>query len=401
MRAAKATDTPPLSQARTRQGIALALRSAVLIGSLIFAAPLWGAPGQDQNTREIQSLKREVERLKEEVSSLPLSTATDDADSLTLPTLQWRGFGHVQYEANDDGNHFALGDLDLFMTSRIAQKLHFLSELLIEFEENGENELDVERLLLKYDFSNTLAVSLGRGHTGLGYWNQAFHHGVWMQTTVDRPLIYRLEGEGGILPVHYVGLEFSGRFNFGIGDLSYIANVANGRGRTAGAINIAGDDNNSKMLALLITWESEALHGLGLGGSVVFDHIPNNPAAGRLEETQEIIGGLNFYYIDDTLEAIVEWFLIDHQSIEGDRQHNGGYAQLAYSIGDLKPYYRFDFLNVETGDTFFADTSTARQQTVGIRYDVFPYAAVKTEYRYQDADSGLSHTGTIQVSFAF
>ena len=45
-------------------------------------------------------------------------------------------------------------------------------------------------------------VSIGRGHTAMGYWNQTFHHGKWFQTTTDRPAIYRFEDDIGILPVH-------------------------------------------------------------------------------------------------------------------------------------------------------------------------------------------------------
>jgi len=363
---------------------------------LLIAPPPVAATSPDENAGEITALKREVAQLKSQ-----LSPAHHNNSALEPPKLEWRGFGHLQYEANDDGNHFALGDLDLFINSRLASKLSFMSEILIEFEEDGENELDVERLILKYQHSDALAVSLGRGHTGLGYWNQAFHHGVWLQTTAERPLIYALEDEGGILPVHFIGVEFSGRFGLEAGDLTYIANVANGRGRTTDSLKLAGDDNDSKMLSLLATFEPAALPGFGAGASILFDHIPEDASVGRFEQTQEIIAGVNARYIDDSLEVIAEWFFIDHQSIEGDRQHDGGYAQLAYACDWIKPYYRFDFLNIESGDTFFASTATAKQQTLGIRFDIFSYAALKTEYRYSDSDLGPEHTGVVQASFTF
>ncbi len=388
---------PSTSASFIGQSPSLAALGFILGALFLFTAPPPAAANSpDENAGEISSLKREVSHLKGHLSPAP-----HNGGGLEPPKLKWRGFGHLQYEANDDGNHFAIGDLDLFINSRLASNLSFLSEVLIEFDEDGENGLDVERLLLKYQHSDALAVSLGRGHTGLGYWNQAFHHGVWLQTTTGRPLVYELEDEGGFLPVHFIGAEFSGRFGLEAGDLIYIANVANGRGRTTDSLKLSGDDNDSKMLSLLATFEPAALPGFGVGASVLFDHIPEDASVGRFEQTQEIIAGINARYVDDSLEAIAEWFIIDHQSIEGDSQHDGGYAQLAYAFDWIKPYYRFDFLNIESGDTFFANTATARQQTLGIRFDLFTYAAVKTEYRYLDSDLGPEHTGVLQVSFTF
>src|SRR5207247_10157642 len=49
------------------------------------------------------------------------------------------------------------------------------------------------------------------------------------QTTIDRPFIFAFEDEGGILPVHNVGLSASGQIPSGRLGLRYIAEIGNGR----------------------------------------------------------------------------------------------------------------------------------------------------------------------------
>jgi hypothetical protein len=52
-------------------------------------------------------------------------------------------------------------------------------------------------------------------HTPLGYWNQYYHHGAWFQATATRPEMYLFEDDGGILPVHEIGIEASGTAGLG------------------------------------------------------------------------------------------------------------------------------------------------------------------------------------------
>jgi hypothetical protein len=47
--------------------------------------------------------------------------------------------------------------------------------------------LDLERLLFQYKQSDNFNLAIGRNHTSIGYYNTAFHQGVWFQTAVDSP----------------------------------------------------------------------------------------------------------------------------------------------------------------------------------------------------------------------
>jgi hypothetical protein len=49
-------------------------------------------------------------------------------------------------------------------------------------EDAQKFSVDLERVLLKYDYNDHLRMSFGRYHTGIGYYN-TFHSGSWFQTT--------------------------------------------------------------------------------------------------------------------------------------------------------------------------------------------------------------------------
>jgi len=375
------------------------IRGIALITGLLL---LTGASnGQSPEARKIEAMEVEIQELKQTVHDLARSPGPGLEGNMNVPRLNIRGFADIQYDANDKDNAFSRGDVDLFITSRVSPKLKFLTEMVFEFEEGDDekSEIDLERLVLKYEHSDYFHLAMGREHTSLGYWNHTFHHGKWLQTTTDRPAIFRFEDKGGILPVHTVGLAMSGHLHLDAGSLAYFSNVGNGRARTLGRVQTLGDDNDGKMVSGMISFEPNAVNGLGIGGSVLYDQIPENPAVGRFGDMDELIYGGHLYYIDNNIEFIAEAQFIDHDS--GGFHHNGGFVQVAYSFGKIKPYYRFDVQNVDQSDSFFSLAPDIEAHTTGIRYDWFPFAAIKLEYRNSEVNHDTRHWGTVQVSFAF
>jgi len=257
--------------------------------------------------------------------------------------LTFQGFGDVTFRANDgngrfDGdegnNFFALGGLDLFLTSQISEHISFFNETVFHIEKDG-NEFDVERLFTKYTLADYLKITVGRVHTALGYCNQAFHHGTWLQTTIDRPDVYGFEHDGGILPVHAVGVELSGTYDFGPFDLEYTFNVANGRGEMAHEVQNVNDRNDAKAVGLMVTVKPEILPGLFFGGNVYLDNIPkkaDDPIHGQIDE---LILGAHAGYLYSNWEFLLEDFNISHDDNDiTHREYNtwGAYAQIAYRI---------------------------------------------------------------------
>src|SRR5258707_10325413 len=87
-------------------------------------------------------------------------------------------------------------------------------------------------------------MSFGRYHTPVGYWNTAFHHGAWLQTTITRPDIVRFGGT--FIPIHFVGFLAEGNIPSGGAGLSYNVGVGNGRGNVIFRPGDAGDNNNNR-----------------------------------------------------------------------------------------------------------------------------------------------------------
>src|SRR6266446_6355025 len=114
--------------------------------------------------------------------------------------LRIRGFSDITFHGNDlKGNttSFSLGQLDLFVTSDLSEKLKFLSEIVFEAGRDNLFGVDVERLLLTYSFGDFLNVGVGRFHSAIGYYNTAYHHSTWLQTTTGRPFLFEFEDRGG------------------------------------------------------------------------------------------------------------------------------------------------------------------------------------------------------------
>ena len=390
-----------------------------------------GSPrsGYGDDSERIRELEKKVEELTRTVNELmarqeaaapmggPEAVTPEEMngeEETSAPKLTLRGFGHVQYDSRQsdfsddtsgDTNHFTVGGVDLFITSQINEKISFLNETTFELEADGVNKLDVERVLLKYSANDKFNVSIGRGHTAVGYWNQTFHHGKWLQTTTDRPAIYRWEDEGGILPVHYVGLEFSGTLDMPGGTLSYVSNLANGRGKIADEVKLVEDNNDSKMAGGMLTYKPAAIEGLGFGVNYLHDTIPARAGTtDRGAEIDENLSGAHIFYLKDPFEVILEGQIINHfNHATGMRDETvGSYGQLAYKMGKYKPYVRFDWLNISDRDPFFEGlVEDETSHTLGIRYEVTTFNALKLEYRHSDKDNSKSNEATIQSSFAF
>ncbi len=72
-------------------------------------------------------------------------------------------------------------------------------------------------------------------------------------------------------------------------------------------------------------------------------------------------------------------------------------------MGDWKPYYRFDWLDVGAGDPYYGPLiMDLTRNTFGVRWDLSTWVALKLEYHYLSrADTGTPHEVLGQASFAF
>lgn len=160
----------------------------------------------------------------------------------------------------------------------------------MEFDDENQLAVDVDRAQIRYAPSDRFSISAGRMHTPLGYWNQTFHHGAWFQTTAERLQMYLFEDDGGILPVHEIGLQAAGTIPSQALAFKYSVSLANGRGR------IPDDVTNVAALA-----------GFEVGGDAWLDTIPSDPdVVGRESEIRKRILGGHVAYVRSNVELLAE-----------------------------------------------------------------------------------------------
>jgi len=326
------------------------------------------------------------------------------------------GFGSKRGDPDERPRGFGIGSFDLYLTPQVGDRIRGLLELLFEFDEDGDLEVDLERLQVGYAFSDNATVWLGRFQTPLGYWNTAYHHGAQIQTSILRPRFIDFEDKGGILPVNSVGVWGTGKTGLASGKLTYdlyvvngpkIDDVANGGGKLEP--NNFKDDNNDFSVGANIGYEfGEALDGLKLGTHWLRAVVDGyDPAGKRLQRSEiNVVGGYLFYG-NDNWEAIAEFYQFldkDRSTGTGTHSSQAGFFQLAYAIAPVTPYARFEASRLDQGDNYFSQQENGRsysREVVGVRYDLSPKAALKLEGNHTSVtDRGSESFDEIRAQFA-
>jgi hypothetical protein len=354
----------------------------------------------------------------------PVPELTPDAQPV-YPSLKIAGFGDIDFSASNlhgpsggfgaqtllnQHSGFEEGQFVLHLTSALSSKVTVFSELTLSARSDagtgtppapGFNP-EVERLILRYDLDDYFKISFGRYHTPINYWNTAFHHGQWLQTTISRPEM--IQFGGSFLPVHFLGSLVEGAIPAGGLNLNYQAGIGNGRWLVISRAGDIGDINNNRAWLTNLFVKPDKLYGLQVGGSVYRDELsPANGLAAR-----EWIQSGHIVWLKETPEVIAEFANVTHNFFNGVTANSQAfYVQTAYRLpwfGKLwKPYYRFEQIHVPKADALFRPlVPTFSGSTVGVRYDFASFAAFKLEYRnYTRRDLPTINGIFSQTSFTF
>jgi len=331
--------------------------------------------------------------------------------------LRMRGFGDITFHgSNQKGStsSFSLGQLNLFVTSDISEKFKFLGEIVFESGPDNfynvpggrrnEFAVDVERYLVQYSYNDYFNLAVGRYHTAIGFYNTAYHHSTWFQTTTGRPLLFQFEDSGGILPINNVGLSASGRIPSGTLGLHYVAEIGNGRASrsplTDEPVQNVVDENNGKAFNLALFARPDAVRGLQIGFSGYHDKLM--PLG--LPRVDETILAAHAVYLVPKFEWLNEVVLVRH-SPEGTSQvfnTPGFYTQIAKRFGSYQPYFRYQYINASDRELIFPDVGRLEGPSVGVRYDASESVAFKLQYDYNIARHFSANNAlSLQVGFTF
>jgi hypothetical protein len=347
-----------------------------------------------------------MRKISQVVFALLAAPLTRSEAQQATPTLRARAFADVNYldTQRPVAEGFRLGQIAAHIVAGLSDRVTFFSEISATATNTGFG-FEAERLLLRYDHSDLLKVSAGRYHTPIAYWNTAFHHGTWLQTSTARPDMVR--GGSGLMPLHFVGLLTEGTFNPEPFGLRYAVGAGNGRAASIARAGDAGDANNTRAFVASASLALPRQTGFTLGGSYYLDRA--SPTASLAVD--EKIVSVHVARERETPEIIVEYARVTHERHKqagAPTNSNSGYVQLAYrlpgSAHAFKPYVRFERTRVPAGDTLFTPLRLNYNGALGgVRYDIAPTAALKVEYRNERFETapGRFRSIALQLSFTF
>lgn len=320
--------------------------------------------------------------------------------------LDFNFFGDVsllKLRGEDPG--FAIGPLGFQVTAHLAEGLVGRTEYALSFE-GSDTVIDVERAFLEYRHGHWM-LAAGRTHAEFGYWNNAFHHGRWLQLTINRPRVLRFEDEGGMLQVHQVGVTAVYGPERGEHGLEVALGVGNGHGPSIVDVQTLGDNNLAKSVLIRVGAAGLDHDALRFGVNLGIDQIAPASSLVRplLPDTKifELLSGAYLALRSDPWIVFSEVYNVLHRATGRTWQITDGFVIAGYRLGAYTPYAQFE---ARRGDGLFdpfynPDPMASPEAAVpgdyvegilGLHYDLSTWSALKLELsarRFQTLDDGL------------
>lgn len=348
------------------------------------------------------------------------SSQPESGSEGSRPTVHFRGFADVNFAATDshladDGKShdgFNLGNFVGHVSSTLGRKFSFFGEVNVTGVDNVF-AVDVARAFIRYDYNDRLKVSAGRYHAPIGYWNVAYHRGLWLQTTIFRPDIIR---EEWFQPDHFVGVMAEGTLISRVG-LQYMAGYGNGRDSDLVSMGLnAGDLQGADVADPAGRKRSTGHHRAGVvrlfarpplwssvefGGAVYRDTLAITDTDG----VPELITSAYVAITRESPEVLVEFSNLRHSKYFGTTSNSQAfYVQLAYRLPHQprwKPYARFEESFTPVAEPVIGDLGNSKA-TAGLRFEMTDFAALKMEYGRRHKDGVPNVNGFFaQAAFTF
>ena len=340
------------------------------------------------------------------------------AASSVLSNMRIRGYADVglgrplQEKLPDGGlqnSKYSLqtADLELFITSNLSEQWNFLSDVLFTTDFSNEPSVEVDRVLIQYGPSKYFRVGLGKFNSAIGYYPNQFHRAKFYQTTTGRPVMFTDEDNGGILPVHQVGISVQGEIPSGSLGLHYVGEITNGRGFSARAHEIQSfvDSNNMKAINGGLYVQPDVAPALDAGFTVYRDTIESD----ALAKFRETITAVHAVWVTPNFEFLNEAAILKHETeaTGATDTTKSFYTQISRRVRDTRPFVRFDYQDVPFTDPVFAlgdvlpPFGTRRAISGGVDFAVRQFAVIKVQYDHAQQHGVWANGAHAQLSFAF
>ncbi len=289
---------------------------------------------------------------------------------------------------------FNIGELGLQITAHLAKGLVGRMESALSYNADYGTDIDMERMYLEYRADNFI-VTAGRTHAELGYWNNAFHHGRWLQLTIARPRVLRFEDDGGMLPVHHVGVTVEHTPDRGATGLDVALSVGNGHGPSLLGIQTNSETNYMKSILLRVGGVGFAHDTLRFGVNGMLDKIEGDPTVYPLlpnTNMWELITGAYLALRGQQVIVFSEVYNVLHSGGGKSWDTTDGFVVAGYRIEDVNliPYAELEARHGDGGSDPFYNPDPAQYPEAtgafnyvegigGLHYDLNPWSALKLE----------------------
>jgi hypothetical protein len=382
------------------------------------AAPAATTPAAPASDSRIDDLSQQLHQLSQSVARMNNDTGVPLHGFIDLGA---RWYSRTDPNSSNAANGFNEKAIDFYLTPELGPRVRSLMEIALETSEYGQSpNIDFERLQVGYLVNDALTVWMGRFHTPFGYWNTAFHHGAWIQTSIQRPKFLAFEDTYGFMPVHTVGVWATGKEGLGDGHLTYDVSLGNspriltGGGPGGGGqvdMNLLGSNNHDMSTMANLGYEfGGPLEGLKLGLHAMRWRTTDDLSPPDTTSVRFV--GAYAVYTEDDWEIMSEYYKFnDTNDSAGGTNHQSwaSYAQVGRAFGKFTPYVRWEAALVDQADNYFAHLadpigSAYRRYAGGLRYDLTSNTALKfesdrTDYLSRGLDSYNEYRFQVAVRF--
>jgi hypothetical protein len=309
---------------------------------------------------------------------------------LAQPETVIRGFADAGANYRDGQTNFTLGEWDLFITSDISDRVSFLGETVFRYSPNSPTRFDVsvERIIVKYNLKENHNILVGKHHTPVNYWNDAYHHGRVLFPTIFRPAMF----DAGVIPLHITGIRLQGQ-NIGKHRFGYEALIGNGEASTD-----AIDFNSRK--AIMLGVNATPYDRLRFGLTYYRDDIPagatlhHSSIVGRADVTQSLYSS-SVSYFGNKFEVLAESSIaVNENDSTGSPVSSTAYLYAGYKIRNkFVPYFRLDALKFSESEVLFSN-HPQYGGLIGLRYEINYLAVAKLEYSYTETRHHGNYLGS-------
>ena len=232
-------------------------------------------------------------------------------------------FGGVDYVTRQEGDSgFEVAQAAGLLHVGLTDRLGTVGEVTAT-PADSRVAVRVERLFARYELADALKISVGRFHTPVVYWNTAYHHATWLQTSVSRPELVRFGTP--LVPLHFAGIQAEGLLPSGPLGLGYVVGVGHGRATDPAEptrSGVVGRLDGRPAWVARVYARPPAFGRVQVGGSAYLDRALTHAGA----PVDERILSAHFAWEMEYPEVMAEYAQLQHRAVDAGGAWATGHA---------------------------------------------------------------------------